>query len=73
MESRYTDEAPVQCEDCGWQGLVSECKHHYSGYYSRSCQTNELMSDVEPADFCPECGSENLIEILPDNAELVPA
>lgn len=55
MESRYTDETPVQCQDCGWQGMVLECAHTYTGMFG--------TREVEPIDKCPECNSENLIKI----------
>lgn len=56
MESRYNDQTPVQCEDCGWQGLASECIHTYKGIPFAD-------GDIEPVDECPKCNSENLIEI----------
>jgi len=54
MESRYTDQTLVECEDCGWRGTVSECVHTYESV---------LPDDVEPVDRCPKCGSRNLIEL----------
>lgn len=61
MESRYNDHTPVQCQDCGWQGMVSECIHTYRG-------TPDW--DVTPVDECPKCNSENLIDIKREYAEV---
>lgn len=59
--SRHEDTTPVKCKDCGWQGTVADSRHGYDPIYP---------DDVEPTDFCPECGSRNLVEIEED---LVPA
>ena len=63
MESRYTDSSPVVCQDCNWQGMVSECIHTYKGIFFTG-------GDVEPVDLCPECRGENLIPIEHEPAEL---
>lgn len=57
MESRYTDNTPVECLNCGWQGLVSECVHTYSGIVFGE------EEDVEPSDECPNCNSDYLVEV----------
>lgn len=66
-ESRYTDSTPVLCDDCKWRGTIADCIHTYRGIAPGK--------DVEPVSLCPYCMSENLIEVLPDSAELelVPA
>lgn len=61
--SRYTDDSPIKCEDCGWTGKVKDCVHSY-----RAIPLTE--GDVEGVDKCPSCGSDNLIPIEED---LVPA
>jgi len=53
MSSRHEDPTPVKCSDCGWEGTVRECKHGYI-----ACPNG----DVEPWDYCPECGSSWLME-----------
>ena len=59
--SRYTDEGLVQCDDCGWRGMVKDCVHTYRGIAGSE-------GDVEPVDECPECGSDQLIEIRQEPA-----
>lgn len=63
MESRYNDKTPVRCEACGWQGRVMDCKHGYSSSGGINPPWGEPVGDVEPMDYCPECGSDNLIPI----------
>lgn len=46
---RCTDWAPVSCSVCGWAGPVRWLRHDY--------QDDGSGEDVEPADFCPRCGS----------------
>ena len=53
--SRYTDDSPVRCENCGWEGMVMECTHGYA--------PSGLHEDVEPEDRCPICGNSQLINI----------
>ncbi len=48
--SRDTDyEHYVKCE-CGWEGWSAQMKHEYKAYGFGD------DIDVEPMDFCPECG-----------------
>lgn len=54
MESRYTDETPVRCKACGWQGQAKDCRHGYAAV---------PPDDVEPMDYCPECGAAEPIPI----------
>ena len=47
----------IECEDCGWQGY-----------------TIELVSKTENQDdkdfkYCPDCGSDNIIDIEEDDIE----
>ena len=65
MVSRHNDTSGVQCEDCGWEGQVCGCRHGYI-----SVRTEIFGADVEPMDFCPVCGSDQL---MPIEEELVPA
>lgn len=53
FHSRYDDPTPIQCEDCGWRGKVMDCIHTYY-------EIPGTEGDVEPADECPDCGSDNL-------------
>jgi hypothetical protein len=48
MESRYTDRSPIVCTECSWKGRVQDCIHGYE-------QIGE--DEVEPMDYCPNCGS----------------
>lgn len=50
-------EIRLQCEDCGWTGLQEDC-------------FKELDYNLNPAFFCPKCGSDNLVEILPRGEEI---
>ncbi len=61
IESRHIDLNPVQCKDCSWQGALAECIHTYEGLPGE---------DVVPVDLCPTCRGRDLIEILPDYAQL---
>jgi len=46
----------VECQDCHWEGLVSDCFHTHWG--------------DEPVVLCPQCGSDRLLEIEEDTAQL---
>lgn len=52
MGDRHDDPRPVKCEDCGWEAQVRDCRHGYAKIAG--------TEDVEPVDYCPECGSKNL-------------
>jgi len=43
---RRSDLTPVSCPDCGWEGFEFETRHGYM----------RTPYDVEPWDFCPDCG-----------------
>jgi len=49
MNGRHDDPTPVKCQECGWEGRAMDCKHGYKP---------DGGEDVNPVDFCPECGAE---------------
>lgn len=52
--SRHNDPTPVRCESCGWEGRVKNCNHTYKP---------DGLGDMEGVDYCPLCGSDQLIPI----------
>lgn len=51
----------IQCLDCGWHGKGSDCIHTFrdKAYLESSYEAYD-----EPAlELCPECRSDNLVEI----------
>lgn len=54
MCGRRNDPTEVECQDCGWKGQRKDMVHDYA-------QIDE--EEVEPIDECPECGSEDVIDI----------
>ena len=54
--SRQDDTTLIKCNDCDWIGMVIDCRHGYEA---------NVSGDVEPVDYCPECGSDQL-ETLAD-------
>lgn len=54
------------CEDCGWVGLLEDCKEVYKELLTTGGL--KIISHLS----CPKCGSEELIE-LTGEPELVPA
>ncbi|MFA7101278.1 MAG: hypothetical protein WC196_06065 [Bacilli bacterium] len=52
--SRHTDyEHYVKCQ-CGWEGWSAQMRHDYQSYNVGG------EMDVEPMDFCPECGESEM-------------
>jgi len=50
---RHDDPRLVRCESCGWRGQLKDCVHGYAPV---------PPDDVEPMDYCPECGSDQIID-----------
>ena len=55
---RREDPTLMRCEVCNWEGELANCSHSYMGYPIP--ESEEPDWDVEPADFCPNCGSDCL-------------
>lgn len=53
MESRHDDPTIMLCLDCDWTGQLKDCTHAYV----------EITSGAEPIDYCPKCGS---VDIIPE-------
>ena len=51
--SRDTDYTSISCEACGWEGRICDCYHGYAPIFN---------AEVEAANYCPECGSDDLLE-----------
>lgn len=51
MSDREHDQTPIMCPECKWEGVVADCKHDYM-----ACGNSRDGGDVEPWDYCPECG-----------------
>lgn len=64
MEGRETDTTLVRCSDCGWEGRVMDCEHSYSPIFLANGEP-----DIEPVDYCPYCGSDQLEH--PETEELI--
>jgi len=63
MNGRHDAPTIVRCHCCRWQGTVANCIHSYKAGFAYG-----RVIETEPADFCPNCGSENL-----ENIDLVEA
>jgi len=50
MYSRSSSTTRVKCLACNWLGEEKDLAHTY----------RTTPGDVEPADYCPECGSDDL-------------
>ncbi len=59
--SRYEDKTLVECDECHWRGTIADCIHTYRNYIDES----------EPVDLCPKCGSDQLLDIDEDTANLI--
>ena len=64
LQSRWSDTTPVQCEGCGWQGMIKDSKHGFKGFPIRG-------EDVERQVYCPVCLSPRLIRLEGREAVLV--
>jgi hypothetical protein len=53
LGGRHVDWTPAECMKCGWQGPVRWLRHDYQ---------DDGAGDVEPADYCPRCGSYDVEE-----------
>lgn len=60
--SRQSDPTPVKCDSCGWKGKVQDCLHSYQGDGTTTSK-GEPTGEVEPVDFCPKCGSDQLLNL----------
>jgi len=54
VNGRHDDPTIVRCHRCKWEGMVKDCIHSYRGYRDNGSY------DVEPADYCPSCSSDEL-------------
>ena len=68
--SRNEDPAWVECEDCHWIGQVKDCVHTYRED-GTTMPDGSPTGEVEPVDECPECGSQNLLQIERDSSHLL--
>ena len=50
------DEPEIECEDCGWQGDISEL--HCSDEDDKS---RKPVSEIS-FNLCPDCGSANIVD-----------
>ena len=53
-----SDHHPVTCQDCGWEGTVSQTEPIAPRYLPERV----LPGDVMPAGDCPECGASAMLD-----------
>lgn len=54
MDNRFQDKTLIQCLDCGWHGKQMDARHGY---------VHDRWDEVDPMDFCPQCGGDQLYDI----------
>ena len=59
MNGRHDDPTAARCHRCGWVGTVAGCIHSYKAFHD-----NGGGIEVEPVDYCPNCGSDELEELI---------